>query len=150
MTQVSRGGEPIDGTNVEDLTYPEIEGRRQVQLYPRFLRAMVTGFEESYIQEIAPQVGIRETRRIVGLTQLSVEDVLSNRDFDDAIGVNGWPIEKHVLGRVEFRFLEGRGYHQIPYSCLVPREIDNLLVGGRCLSATPDAQASVRVSGACF
>ncbi|MHB8620565.1 MAG: FAD-dependent oxidoreductase, partial [Chloroflexota bacterium] len=150
MTQISRGGGPIDGTNVDDLTYAEIEGRRQVRLYHRFLRAHVPGFDRAYIQEIAPQVGIRETRRISGRYRLTVDDVLSLKDFEDSIGVNGWPVEKHILGGVEWAFLEGRGYHQIPYRCLLPRGVDNLLVAGRCVSATPDAQASIRVSGPCF
>jgi hypothetical protein len=150
MTQVSRHGAPIDGTNVEDLTFAEIEGRRQVRLYHRYLRAEVPGFEQAYIQEIATQIGIRETRRIQGLYELTRDDVLGARDFPDAIGVNGWPVEVHLPGTVRFEPIPGRGYHALPYRCLVPREVDNLLVAGRCLSATPEAQASARVSGPCF
>ncbi|MBX5492565.1 MAG: FAD-dependent oxidoreductase [Chloroflexi bacterium] len=150
MTQVSRQGAPIDGTNVEDLTFAEIEGRRQVRLYHRYLRAEVPGFEQAYIQEIATQIGIRETRRIQGLYELTRDDVLGARDFPDAIGVNGWPVEVHLPGTVRFEPIPGRGYHGLPYRCLVPRGVDNLLVAGRCLSATPEAQASARVSGPCF
>jgi len=150
MTQVSRHGAPIDGTNVEDLTFAEIEGRRQVRLYHRYLRAEVPGFEQAYIQEIATQIGIRETRRIQGLYELTRDDVLGARDFPDAIGVNGWPVEVHLPGTVRFEPIPGRGYHGLPYRCLVPRAVDNLLVAGRCLSATPEAQASARVSGPCF
>jgi hypothetical protein len=150
MTQISRDGAAIDGTSVDDLTYAEIEGRRQVRLYHRFLRAEVPGFEECYVQEIATQVGIRETRRIVGAYVLTREDVLGSREFPDAIGVNGWPLEHHLPGTVRFEYIPGRGYHGLPYRCLVPQGVDNLLVAGRCLSATPDAQASARVSGPCF
>ncbi len=150
LTQVSRHGAPIDGTNVDDLTYAEIEGRRQVQLYHRFLRAEVPGFERCYILEIAPQIGIRETRRIVGAYVLTREDVLGARYFPDAIGVAGWPVEIHLPGTIRFEFIPGRGYYGLPYRCLLPQGVDNLLVAGRCLSATPEAQASARVSGPCF
>ena len=150
MTQVTRDGAPIDGTDTDDLTYAEVLGREQVVRAARLLRERVPGFECSFIQEIAPQIGIRETRRIVGRYVLTADDVLGARDFPDAIGCNGWPIEKHVLGGVEWRPIGGRGFHQIPYRSLLPRDVPNLLVAGRCLSATQDAQGSIRVSGPCF
>ncbi|MBM3573014.1 MAG: FAD-dependent oxidoreductase [Alphaproteobacteria bacterium] len=149
-TQISRQGLPVDGSDGADLTFGEIEGRRQVRDYFAFLRRYVPGFEASYLLEIAPQIGVRETRRIIGAFQLDATHVLACADFDDAIGVNGWPVEKHVKGDVEWRFIEGRGYHQIPYRVLLPQGIDNLLVAGRCASATQDGQASLRVSGPCF
>src|SRR5262249_52556562 len=70
--------------------------------------------------------------------------------FDDAIGVNGWPIERHIDGDVAWRWIEGRGYHQIPYRCVVVEGFTNLMVAGRCASFTADAQGSMRVSGPCF
>jgi len=150
MTQVSRDGRPVDGTNADDLTYAEVAGREQAVQAARFLREHIPGFANSFIQEIAPQIGIRETRRIVGQYVLTVEDVIGAREFPDVIGCNGWPVEKHVLGGVDWRPIGGRGYHQIPYRSLLPRDVSNLLVAGRCLSATQDAQASARVSGPCF
>ena len=150
VTQVSRDGRPIDATNADDFSYAEIEGRRQVLLYFDFLKKYVPGFSKAYLLEIAPQVGVRETRRIVGAYQLTGDDVLRCADFDDAIGVNGWPVEIHRLGDVEWRWLGGRGYCHIPFRALVPRGVDNLLVAGRCASATQDGQASLRVSGPCF
>jgi glycine/D-amino acid oxidase-like deaminating enzyme len=149
-TQISRGGRPLDGSNAEDLSYGEIEGRRQVQDFYKFLRAYVPGFEQSYLLEIAPQIGVRETRRIVGSFQLDAEAILACTDYDDAIGVNGWPVEKHVLGDIEWRFIEGRGFAQVPFRVLLPQKVDNLMVAGRCASATQDGQASLRVSGPCF
>jgi hypothetical protein len=149
-TQISRDGKAVDATDWADLSYAELEGRRQVQDYFTFLRSSVPGFEAAELLEIAPQIGVRETRRIQGRHVYTADDVLERRDFADAIGVNGWPVEKHVLGDVEWRFIEGRGYGQIPFGCLVPLEIDNLLVAGRCASTTPDGQASLRVSGPCF
>ena len=77
-----------------------------------FLRT-VPGFEKSYIVDLPPQLGIRETRRIVGGYQLSGDDVLGCASFEDSIGVNGWPIEAHVAGDVIFKFPpipQSRGY----------------------------------------
>ena len=150
LTQISRNGAPINGADADDLTFAEIHGRRQVVEYHRFLKARVPGFEDSYILETAPQIGIRETRRIRGDFRLAADDILGCRDFDDAIGANGWPLETHVLGGMKFVFLEGRGYHQIPFRCAIPAGVDNLLVAGRCASTTAEAQASLRVSGPCF
>lgn len=150
MTQVSLAGRSLDGTDVEHMTRGEILGRDQVFQAGRYLREQVPGFQHSYVLEIAPQLGIRETRRILGQYVLTASDVAEARDFPDAIGCSGWPMEKHVLGGVEWTFIGGRGYHQLPYRALVPRGVDNLLVAGRCFSATQDAQASARVSGPCF
>ena len=150
-------GTAVDGTDARSLSAGEIEGRRQIGDYLRFLRARVPGFERAYALDIAPQLGIRETRRLVGEYMLTGEDVVGCADFDDAIGVNGWPLEKHVAGDVEWGwFAEGsRGYNQLPYRMLLPKRsaagsIDNLLVAGRCASMTQDGQSAARVSGACF
>ncbi len=151
MTRITRSGGTVDGTDADDLTFAEMEGRRQVELYARFLRERVPGFARSHVIEIAPQVGIRETRRIVGRYVLTEDDVLGEADFADAIGCNPWPVERHSAGKdIEWRWIPGRGYHQIPYRCLLPLGVDNLLVAGRCVSATPVAQSSVRVSGPCM
>jgi glycine/D-amino acid oxidase-like deaminating enzyme len=150
LTQISRDGAPVDGSNWDDLSFAEIEGRKQSQEYFRFLKERVPGFEDAYLLETAPQIGIRETRRIVGEYVLTKDDVLSCRDFDDSIGCNGWPLEQHLHGSAKWTFLAGRGYHQIPYGTTVPKGVDNLLVAGRCASTTPEGQASLRVSGPCF
>lgn len=150
LTQISRDGAPVDGSDWEDLGFAEVEGRRQAVEYFKFLKDMVPGFSDAYMLELAPQIGIRETRRIVGPYQLTGDDVLSCRDFDDSIGCSGWPLETHVLGDVEWQFLAGRGYHQIPFSTTLPTGVDNLLVAGRCASTTQEGQASLRVSGPCF
>ncbi len=153
VTQIGSADDPghaADGTNVDDLIHAELEGRRQIRDYFAFLRARVPGFADSYLLEIAPQVGIRETRRIIGAYQVTGEDVLGARDFPDAVGVNGWPLEQHVRGDVAWGWIAGRGYHQVPYRCLVAKGVDNLLVAGRCASLTAAGQSSVRVSGPCF
>jgi hypothetical protein len=117
----------------------------------QFIRESTPGFERAYIAEIAPQIGIRETRRVRGDYQLSEDDVLDCVDFPDAIGVNGWPVEEHVAGNVEFRFQrKPRAYNQLPYRMIVPLGVDNLLVAGRCASMTHGGQSAARVSGPCF
>ncbi|MBL8838159.1 MAG: FAD-dependent oxidoreductase [Alphaproteobacteria bacterium] len=150
VTQIARGGRAADGTDADDLIFAELEGRRQIRDYFAFLKARVPGFADSYLLEIAPQIGIRETRRIVGAYQVSGDDVLGACDFADTVGVNGWPMERHVAGDVAWGWIEGRGYHQVPFRCLVPRGVGNLLVAGRCASLTAEGQSSVRVSGPCF
>lgn len=159
VTQLRKpDGSATDGTDAHSLSEGEIEGRRQIVEYLRFLRARVPGFEHAYALDIAPQLGIRETRRLVGETMLSADDVLNCVDFPDAIGVNGWPLEKHVAGDVQWVWPpipDSRGYNQLPYRMLLPRRAsaggaDNLLVAGRCASMTHDGQSAARVSGACF
>ncbi|MGY8679883.1 FAD-dependent oxidoreductase [Bradyrhizobium sp. UFLA05-153] len=153
FTQIAReDGHAVNGIEPDDLTRGEIEGRRQALAAFEFLRT-VPGFEKSYIVDLPPQLGIRETRRIIGGYQLSGEDVLACASFEDSIGVNGWPIEAHVPGDVVFTFPpipESRGYNELPYRMLVPEGVDNLLVAGRCASMTHEGQSAARVSGACF
>ncbi|WP_439402059.1 FAD-dependent oxidoreductase [Bradyrhizobium sp. DASA03068] len=154
FTQVAReDGHAINGIEPDELTRGEIEGRKQALAAYEFLRSAVPGFEKSYIVDLPPQLGIRETRRIKGGYQLSGEDVLGCASFADCIGVNGWPIEAHVPGDVVFTFPpipESRGYNELPYRMLVPEGVDNLLVAGRCASMTHEGQSAARVSGACF
>jgi hypothetical protein len=153
FTQLAReDGTAINGLDPDDLTRGEIDGRRQAIQAFEFLRT-VPGFENSYIVDLPPQLGIRETRRVLGDYQLSGEDVLGCASFEDSIGVNGWPIEAHVAGDVIFKFPpipESRGFNELPYRMLVPERIDNLLVAGRCASMTHEGQSAARVSGACF
>jgi hypothetical protein len=153
FTQLARAdGRAINGLEPDDLTHGEIEGRRQAVQAFEFLRT-VPGFEKSYIVDLPPQLGIRETRRITGGYSLSGDDVLSCASFADSIGVNGWPIEAHVAGDVIFKFPPipaSRGFNELPYRMLLPEGIDNLLVAGRCASMTHEGQSAARVSGACF
>jgi hypothetical protein len=159
VTQLKNAdGSATDGTDARSLSAGEVEGRRQAVDYLRFLRARVPGFESAYALDIAPQLGIRETRRLVGEATLTADDVLGCADFADTIGVNGWPLELHVAGDVEWRWPpipESRGFNQLPYRMLLPRRasaggIDNLLVAGRCASMTHEGHSAARVSGACF
>ncbi|HXJ83596.1 MAG TPA: FAD-dependent oxidoreductase [Candidatus Methylomirabilis sp.] len=137
----------IDGTNPEHLTRAEVEGRRQVMKVLAFMRERCPGLEQARLLEVAAQIGIRETRRIEGLYTLTGEDVLRGARFDDAIARCAYPIDIHdpTGTRGKLVGLEAAGYYEIPYRCLVPVRVDNLLVAGRCLSATHEAAASARV-----
>lgn len=161
VTQLARtDGGPVDGTDAAQLSAAEREGRRQGADFLRFLRRDVPGFEAAYLLDLPAQVGIRETRRIVGDYVLTEEDVLGCASFADTIGVNGWPVEEHLAGDVSFRWPHGsdtpegrahcRGYNHLPWRMLLPRCVDNLLVAGRCASMTHGGQSAARVSGACF
>ncbi len=154
VTQLSNtDGSPVDGTNAAQLSEGELQGRKQALDFFRFLRESVPGFDQSYLLEIAPQIGIRETRRILGEYQLTEGDVLDSVSFVDTIGVNGWMIEEHVAGNVTFVWPEvpnGRGFNHLPYRMLLPLQVDNLLVAGRCASMTHRGQSAARVSGGCF
>jgi glycine/D-amino acid oxidase-like deaminating enzyme len=153
LTQLANAqGDAMDGTDARELSDAEMLGRRQIADVAGFLKE-VPGFENSYIVDIAPQVGIRETRRVHGRYMLTERDVLECASFDDTVGVNGWPLELHLKGDVEFRWPpipESRGFNHLPYRMLVPVGLDNLWVAGRCASMTHEAQSAARVSGACF
>lgn len=148
-----RSGGAIDGTDVRELSDGEVEGRRQAAATFEFIRSALPGFEGAYMVDVGPFIGIRETRRVVGPYQLTEDDVLDCVDFPDAIGVNGWPVEAHVAGDVEWRFPRGeepRGYNQLPFRMIVPQGVDNLYVVGRCASMTHGGQSAARVTGPCF
>ncbi len=154
VTQIKDdNGRAIDATDAAALSRGEIEGRRQAMAFFDFLRREAPGFANAYVVDIPPQLGIRETRRITGHYQLTGEDVLTCASFDDTIGVNGWPLEKHIAGDVEWGWPpipQSRGFNHLPYRMLVPRGPTNMLVAGRCASMTHDGQSAARVSGACF
>lgn len=136
-----------------DLSKAEMEGRRQAYEYVRAFRDFLPGFERAEISALAPQVGVRETRRIMGDYILQEEDVLKGRKSADGVALGAWPIEIHdpVTRGVKWGFLEAEDdYYSIPLGCLIPRKIENLLVAGRCISASHVAQASTRVIAQAF
>jgi hypothetical protein len=153
LTQIRNpSGTAVSGIDARELSYGEVEGRKQCWDVFQFIKDNTPGFEQAYIVEIAPQIGIRETRRVIGEYQLTEDDILGCRDFKDTIGVQGWPVEAHIKGDVKFVFApkDSRGFNEIPYRIIVPKKIDNLLVAGRCASMSHEGQSSARVSGPCF
>ncbi len=153
VTQIrNAAGQAMDATDARQLSEGELEGRRQITEYFRFLKNEVPGFGQSAIVDIAPQVGIRETRRISGAYALSGEDILSSARFDDVIGINAWPMEMHVDGNISWGFPrdDKRAYNDLPWRMLLPLQVSNLLVAGRCASMTHEGQSAARASGGCF
>ncbi|MBD3306196.1 FAD-dependent oxidoreductase [candidate division KSB3 bacterium] len=145
----------IDGTDPDSLTKAEIEGRRQVQGLLEFFRNSCPGMEDIYLIDTATQVGIRESRRIIGKYTLTKDDVQQATRFDDAIARYSFYLDIHnpAGGGQETKkrlFIEGGPFFEIPYRCLVPSETDNLLIAGRCVSADHQAHGATRIMPACF
>ncbi len=136
------------GTVGRDLAQAEVEGRRQAYAVVDFLKRRVAGFSNAYLLETPAQIGVRETRRIVGDYVLTEEDILAGRKFPDAIACGAYPIDIHdpSSARLVARRLPPGEYYTIPYGSLRPRGGRNLLVAGRCISATHEAFAAFRVS----
>ena len=139
---------------VEDpffLTKSEMAGREQALEYARFLKAKVPGYRNSELYGLSTFLGIRETRRVYGDYRVTRDDVLSARQFDDQIALCGAPIEDHHSGDgTEWRYLPEGSAVGIPLSALRVKDAENLLVAGRCFSASHDAHASIRSMGQCM
>lgn len=141
----------VDATDPAQLTRAEVEGRRQVREYARFLRDRVPGFESAVVVGTSPAIGIRESRRIHGDYVLTRSDVLEARRFDDEIALCGAPIEDHHAGGdTEWQYVGAGGVYGIPYRSLLPAGIEGMLVAGRCFGATHDAHASARSMATCM
>jgi len=135
----------------EFLTGAEIEGRRQALEYLRFLKQEIPGYANAELVAFGTQIGVRETRRVQGEYRMTREDVLSARQFEDQIGLCGAPIEEHHAGSdTRWRYLPDGSCVGIPFRALIPLRLDNVLVAGRCFSATHDAHASVRSMAQCM
>ncbi len=153
VTQLrNQDGRAVDATDARQLSAAEVEGRRQIVEYMRFLRAEVPGFENADIAEIAAQVGVRETRRVHCEYMLSGDDVLGGARFEDCIGLNAWPVEMHLAGRIDWAFPRDadNSFNQLPWRMVVPQTVSNLLVAGRCAGMEHLGQSAARASGACF
>jgi hypothetical protein len=157
----------LDPTSNVDLSKGEAECRRYIKQVYAYMKSRFPGFENAEIASIAPEIGFRDSRRIKGLYTLTHEDIESNKTFDDTICY--FPRIYDMLapdGKMGGSgALEGQGYEghifvvpaaddtrtfEVPYRCLVPVKIDNLLVAGRCISSTHVAESSVRAIYACM
>ncbi len=136
-----------DGTDVETLTGNEVTGRQHVQQFVSFLRENLPEFAECYLLDSGPQIGVRETRRIDGEYRLTAEDIRASLRFDDGVALGGHIIDIHSPVGMFSQVREKVAPYQIPYRCLLPRGVANLLVAGRAISATHEAHASLRVMG---
>lgn len=134
------------------LTQAELNGRQVAWHYLRAFRKHVTGWEDAYLLQTGPQIGIRETRRLHGDTIISAKDVLEGTQVpDESIGRGGWPIEDHsVPGDQQYSGISNGGYFSLPYGSISSRSHSNLWAAGRLTSSDPRAFASVRVMGTSF
>lgn len=143
-----QGFDPVDPWQVS-AAYSE--GRRKIARITDFLRRYLPGFQAAAISSIAPLVGIRESVRVVGEYTLTEDDYFNARSFPDGIVRNRYPIDiHHPTGRgTTLKYLPEGLFHEIPYRCLIPKDLDNLLVAGRCISASFPAQAAIRIIPNC-
>ena len=135
------------GIDVWDLTNAEWQARRQMRQIVAFFKRYVPGFERAYLAQSGTTIGVRETRRILGEYQLTSQDVLEARKFDDVIARCSYPIDIHNpkgSGTVLLRLPPGEAF-DIPLRSLIPKGVDGLLTAGRCISGTHEALSSYRV-----
>jgi len=139
----------FSGLDAGEISKAEAEGRRQAFIYEDFLRDCVPGFEHSNIIGLSSSIGVRETRRVYGHYRLTREDCLTQARFDDKVLLCGAPIEDHRQSsggeeETHWAYVPDGGVYEVPFRCFVPKDSDQILVCGRCFSATHDAHASCR------
>jgi hypothetical protein len=142
-------GRELNPLFYDDFTEAELNGRRQVHAYARFLREYVAGCENAFINDTGVQVGVRQTRQVEGVSKLMNADVVSARKFSAGIARSPWPIELHAGAKPKVEWVLD-DYYEVPYGCFVPSRGEGLIVAGRCLSAEHEAVASARVTAQCF
>ncbi|OGV56116.1 MAG: hypothetical protein A2X49_14505 [Lentisphaerae bacterium GWF2_52_8] len=130
-----------------ELSEAEIEARRQLRELLNFMRKRVPGYEKAEIHSIAATIGVRESRRVIGRQYLTIEDYDATRKFPDAIARVNYPVDVHNSkdGGFIFRPLPENDWYEIPYGCLVAKDMDNLLLASRCISADHITNSSLRV-----
>ncbi len=146
MTRVSG----VDSTRPESYTYGEITARKQMQEVTKYLKKYVPGFENAWVDKVAPFMGIRESRVMEGRYVLTAQDIIECRRFDDAIAVAAYPVDIHHAKGGDCTMYFCPEDYDIPYRSLLPNEYDNLLVAGRCSSMNHEAMASTRVMSTCM
>lgn len=139
----------LDPTNVESVSKAYSRVYDQIPQLVRFFRKYVPGFENSYLLEIAPMLGIRESRRIIGDYVLVKEDLIEGKIFDDSIAMGGYHIDIH---RPKGSWVESYNVkaYTIPIRSLIAKGVEGLMMAGKCLSATHEAVASTRVIPICM
>lgn len=140
----------VNGTDPGSLTHGEIEGRRQINDIQKYLIDYVPGFENAYFLKTAPFIGIRETRRIQGYYTMTREDIMTCRHFDDAIAVASYPLDIHHPQGGGCTLEWCGDCYDIPFRSLIPQNVKNLIVAGRCISTTHEAMSAIRVMAPCM
>jgi ribulose 1,5-bisphosphate synthetase/thiazole synthase len=137
-----------DANDPWSLSQAEREGRKQSLQLEKFLKKCVPGFENAVLVSTGPQIGIRSSRQIKGFYTLTAEDIIQCKDFPDVIAHSGYPIDIHnpTGAGTEYKKLDWGKFYSIPYRCLVNEKIRNIITVGRCISASFEAQASIRLT----
>jgi len=135
-------------TRAADLSDAIVYARSMIHRISKFVIKNIPGFEKAYISREASMIGARESFRIVGKYQMTGNDYHERRKFDDAVAKTAWYIDAH--GEKVGEYLAKGEYYEIPYRALITNEIDNLIVAGRCISATFILQASMRIQPTCM
>ena len=146
MTRISG----LVGSDGEDLSEAEIAGRKMVMDYVKLLKENVPGFENAYLVDLPVQIGVRETRHIEGATILTGEDVLKGRERGDVIARCSYDVDVHNPAGQGAYIVRLQKPYDIPYRCLIPRGLDNVLVAGRPISADHIAHSSLRIQPNCY
>jgi hypothetical protein len=141
----------IDATDPREMSRALPVLVAQVERCVAFARKRLPGFGEATVARVAPRIGIRETRRLIGEHVLSAEEVIEGRKSPEVVAKGGHHVDIHGSGTYQKRVPVSGGHsYDIPYGCLIPRTLANVLVAGRCLSSTREANGSARVMGTCM
>lgn len=142
----------LNPLNMWDLSYAYKIGRKQIRRLAEFSKKYLPGFKDAYITEIAPQLGIRDSRRIEGLYELTEEDIFTAKKFSQPAAKSNYPVDVHSQqkGKSELRFLPEGEYYEIPVESLMPKDFSNLFIVGKTISATFKAEASLRILPNCM
>ena len=138
-----------DATDAKSLSDAERTGRLQCAELQRFLRKYIPGFDKAHLELTGPSIGVRQSRQLKGMYTLTAQDILERKLFDTTIAHSAYPIDIHNPkgeGTESIFMSEPGTYYSIPYEIMVCNEVDNLLVTGRCVSATFEAQAAIRTT----
>jgi hypothetical protein len=143
-----QGSVEINPIDVKALTFAEVEARRRAMSHLGYLKRTVPGFENAFVVSES-HLGVRESRRIIGDYVIQLQDLLSNARFPDVVALNCRALDRHMKGEIfEIEFLSG--YHDIPLRALLPQNVNNLIVAGRCISCDHESHASLRGAATCL
>jgi len=142
-----------NGADADALTRASIEGRQQAQQLLEVMRRYVPGFANARLVQTSSRIGVRDTRRIVGDYRISIADVVEGRRYADTVALSGYRWDMADPRRPSHQRMEGQEialpYMEIPYRCLLPQGVDNLIVAGRSISIAWDALGVARIMPAC-
>lgn len=146
----------LRGTDAEQLSQAEVVGRRQAMSLAAFAKKYLPGFANAYVSSTGGQIGVRESRHVLGEYLLTAEDVVEGRRFPDVVARGFFPVDIHdPKGGRGYQeggstWIKPKGPYDIPIRCLVPKAVDGLVLCGRNISATHEAHGSLRVMGTAF